>query len=356
VGHTRDAREAVQVGVKFIEHAAPIAHSTKGDEAKLRAMEERRLPNPETQMNPALFDPLIALMVENGVFFNPTLTRGIPESREWYGEVKKLLEDPSSHFITEARRESWLEAIRAADTDDYPARIRRRAELLQRTREFIRRFAGAGGKIITGPDSGPRSSPTNIAGLAMAVEMEGLVNAGLTPMQAILASTKWSAEQLHKEKDLGTIEAGKLADVIVVNGNPLTDIRAISKVDTVILDGKVIDTRFDPNFRNPLPRTFYVDTPMEERAPVVSAVSPGTVRAGSAGLTVELTGQRFSPRTVVRFDATDVPAQFVSDSTIRVTLNGSLLRNPGTYAVTAISPGSGGGPSNTVYFLVNFPE
>ena len=356
VGHTQDARQAVGVGLKFIEHAAPIAHSTLGDPAKTAAMDKRQLPNPETQMNPALFDPMIAMMVENGVYFNPTLTRNIPESREWFGLVKQLLEDPSSHFITEARRESWLDEIRAADTPDYAARMQRRAEMIQKVREFPRRFAQAGGKVITGPDSGPRSSATNIAGLAMGVEMEGLINAGLTPMQAILASTKWPAELIHKEKDLGTVEPGKLADVIVVDGNPLADIHAIARVQTVIQDGKVVDTRLDPNFRNPLPRTFYVDTPMEDRVPQIAAMSPGTARAGNAGITIELTGRRFTPRTLVRFDATDVPAQFVNDTTLRVTLSNSLLRNAGTYAITALNPGSGGGPSNAVYFLVNFPE
>jgi len=356
VGHTQDARQAVGVGLKFIEHAAPIAHSTLGDPAKTAAMDKRQLPNPETQMNPALFDPMIAMMVENGVYFNPTLTRNIPESREWFGLVKQLLEDPSSHFITEARRESWLDEIRAADTPDYAARMQRRAEMIQKVREFTRRFAQAGGKVITGPDSGPRSSATNIAGLAMGVEMEGLINAGLTPMQAILASTKWPAELIHKEKDLGTVEPGKLADVIVVDGNPLADIHAIARVQTVIQDGKVVDTRLDPNFRNPLPRTFYVDTPMEDRVPQIAAMSPGTARAGNAGITIELTGRRFTPRTLVRFDATDVPAQFVSDTALRVTLSNTLLRNVGTYAITAVNPGSGGGPSNAVYFLVNFPQ
>ncbi len=356
VGHSQDAREAVGVGLKFIEHAAPIAHSTLGDPAKVRLMDERRLPNPETQMNPALFDPIISLMVENGVFFNPTFTRNAPESREWYDVVRTLLEDPSARFITEARRESWLEAIREADTAEYPERMRRRAAMLQKVWEFTRRFAQAGGKVVTGPDSGPRSSPTNIAGLAMAVEMEGLVNAGLTPMQAILASTRWSAEVMRKEADLGTIEPGKLADVIVVDGDPLADIRSIANVETVILDGEVVDTRLDPDFRNPLPRTFYVDTPLENRAPAISAVSPGTARAGNSGITVELTGQRFTSQTIVRFDTTDVPAQFVSDFTLRVTLHGALLRNAGTYAITAVNPGSGGGTSNATYFLVSFPE
>jgi len=356
VGHTPDAKQAIAVGLKFIEHPAPIIHSTLDNPANGEALIDRTLPNPETHANPALFGPMIAMMVENGVYFNPTFTRNIPESREWFDMVKDLLESPSARFITEARREAWLADIRKADTADYPARMRRRAELLQKVHEFTRRFAQAGGKVITGPDSGPRSSPTNIAGLAMGVEMEGLINAGLTPMQAILASTKWPAEFIHKEKDLGTVEPGKLADVIVVDGDPLADIHSIAKVQTVILDGKVVDTRLDPNFRNPLPRTFYVDTPYEDRAPVISGISPGTARAGNAGLTVALHGERFTPQTVVRFDVSDVPAQFVNDTTLRVTLGSAQLRNTGTYAITVQNPGSGGGPSNPVYFLVNFPE
>ena len=105
-----------------------------------------------------------------------------------------------------------------------------------------------------------------------------------------------------------------------------------------------------------MPRTFYVDTPLEDRGPELSKISPGTARAGNAGLTIELTGEGFTPRTIVRFDTTDLPTQFVNDSTVRAVLAGGLLRNAGTYAITAVNPGSGGGPSNTSYFLVNFPE
>ena len=345
VGHTRDAREAIMVGMKFIEHARPIAHSTRRDPAKS-----------ESEMDPSLFDPLIDLMVKNGVYLNPTLTRGTPESREWFDVVGKLLRDPSSHFITAARRESWLRAIEAADTEQYPTRMQEREEALRNFREFIRRLVQAGGKVVTGPDSGPRSSPTNIAGLAMAVEMEGLVKAGLTPMQAIMASTKWSAELLHKEKDLGTVEPGKFADLIIIEGDPLADIRVTSKVHTVILDGKIVDTHLDPNFRNPLPRTFYVDTPLEYRGPEIVAISPGIARAGSVGVTIQLTGKRFTPRSLVRFDSTDVPTQFINHSTLTATLDGILLKNVGTYAVSVMNPGSGGGPSNPTYFIVNFPD
>src|SRR6266705_2729343 len=93
-------------------------------------------------------------------------------------------------------------------------------------------------RIITGTDSGPSSGPANLAGLAMHVEMEALVDAGLTPMQAIQASTKWAAELLHQDRDLGTIAPGRIADIILIDGDPLADIRATRKIRTVTMNGK----------------------------------------------------------------------------------------------------------------------
>ena len=351
VGHALDAREATLAGMKFMEHARPIVHSTLGDPAKVQAMEEGRLPNSQAEMDTTLFGPLIDLMVKNGVYFNPTLTRPRPESREWYDVVVKLLKDPSAQFIPEARREHWLNAVKAADTGE---EMQQNTESLQKTREFIRRFVQAGGKMITGPDTGARSSATNIAGLAMHVEMEAFVNAGMTPMQAILASTKWSAELLRKEQDLGTVEPGKLADLILIEGDPLADIRVTQNIRTVILDGQIVDTRLDPNFRNSLPRTWYVNTPLEYLGPEISRIIPGITRAGDTGVTVQVSGKRFNSRSFIRFDTTDLPTNFVSDNILTATVDAALLKNVGTYAVTVVNPGSGGSPSNATYFIVNF--
>ena len=350
VGHVHDARDAALLGMNFLEHMDPIIHSTLGDPARTQAILEERgsIRNALADMDPDLFDPLIELLVSNGVYFNPTLTRPQPDSREWHDVAGELLRDPSTRFITDARREHWLAQVQAGRTTPD-------TESVRKTREFIRHFAQAGGKIITGPDTGARSSATNLAGLAMHVEMEALVNAGLTPMQAILASTRWSAEFMRKEADLGTIEPGKLADVILIEGDPLADIRNTQYVRTVILDGKVIDTTLDPEFVNPLPRTTYGNTPLEYEGPEISALSPGVARAGDAGVMIRVTGARFHSRSFIRFDTTDLPTTFVSDSVLTARVEPALLQNVGTYAVTVVNPGSGGSPSNTRYFLVNFP-
>jgi imidazolonepropionase-like amidohydrolase len=253
VGHSHDAKDAVLVGLKFIEHATPVAHATLGDPGRLKTMDAGTLRTPEADMNPALFGPLIDLMVKNGVFFNPTLTRewidSMPKRDQWLKDAAGLIGSPDYRFIPAARREFWIKATRE------PSKATtRQAEGLRKVEEFTKRYAQAGGRIITGPDSGPSSGPANLAGLAMHVEMEALVDAGLTPMQAIQASTKWPAELIHREKDLGMLAPGHIADVVLIDGDPLADIRATRKIRTVIMNGTQVDLKLDPNFTNPILR------------------------------------------------------------------------------------------------------
>jgi imidazolonepropionase-like amidohydrolase len=71
-------------------------------------------------------------------------------------------------------------------------------------------------------------------------EFGELVKLGMTPMQAIQAGTKVNAELLKKDKEIGTIEIGKLADLIAVAGDPLKDITELQRVKFVMIGGKVV--------------------------------------------------------------------------------------------------------------------
>ena len=81
------------------------------------------------------------------------------------------------------------------------------------------------------------ASPMNMHTEAMWFEMSALVESGMTPIQVISAATKTNAEILGHFEELGTIEPGKLADIIVVDGNPLTNIDALKRVQLVVKDG-----------------------------------------------------------------------------------------------------------------------
>ncbi len=75
------------------------------------------------------------------------------------------------------------------------------------------------------------------------LEMQLLRQAGLTPMEVIQAGTSRAATVCGHGKELGTLESGKLADLIVVDGNPLTDIEAMNRVFVVIKNGEVTQSQ-----------------------------------------------------------------------------------------------------------------
>ncbi|MBC6941844.1 MAG: amidohydrolase family protein [Xanthomonadales bacterium] len=91
----------------------------------------------------------------------------------------------------------------------------------------------AGVKIAFGTDAGVYPHGQN------AKEFQYMVEAGIPPMYALQAATTHAAELLRKSKDLGSIEAGKLADVVAVDGNPLEDIKLMQQVSFVMKDGVV---------------------------------------------------------------------------------------------------------------------
>ena len=280
----------------------------------------------------------------------------MPERQEWTQIAVKLLENPSYAFFNAGRREFWLRGARAGGPPSDPSTLERRMEGLWKVQEFTRKYAKAGGKIINGPDSGPSSSATNMPGLAMHIDMQALVDAGLTPMQAILSSIKWPAEQMKQDKDLGTIEPGKLADVIVIDGDPLANIQATREIRTAIMDGKVIDTTLEPKFRNPLPQPFSGDIPSEDPAPEIYEMTPLIAREGDSKVGLEIAGRKLHAQSIVRFDTTNLPTKFIGESKLAATIDAALLKKIGTCAATVVNPGSLGGTSRAAYFVVNFKD
>jgi len=148
---------------------------------------------------------LLDRMVERGIFFVPTFT------------------------VYEFHRKSAL------------LHVRERAQHLQEHHaESLRRAFAAGVKIAAGTDAGGHGHPKN------AMEIECLVKAGLTPLQALRAATGWAAECLGMERDVGTVEKGKLADLVVVAGDPLSDVRLLqdsAHIALVLKGGEIVVNR-----------------------------------------------------------------------------------------------------------------
>src|SRR2546422_9279716 len=147
-------------------------------------------------------DPeLIPMMAERGTFFVPTLT------------------------VYVFHREVSAPHVRARGRDLYPHHI-----------ASLQKALAAGVKIVAGTDAGGHEHNIN------AQELQYLVEAGLSPMQALQAATGWAAECLGLESEVGTVTPGKRADLVAVDGNPLQNITVlqdVQRIKLVLKDGAV---------------------------------------------------------------------------------------------------------------------
>jgi imidazolonepropionase-like amidohydrolase len=150
-----------------------------------------------------------------------------------YGKTPAFANDPFFTRGVSARVVSTLKS------PEYQARIagdphfRRYPEFLENAEKNLKRLADAGIPYGVGTDAGP---PGRFPGYAEHWEMELLVEAGLTPSQAIQAATRNGAQFL-KAKDLGTLEKSKWADLIVLDKNPLADIKNTRTIHSVYIAG-----------------------------------------------------------------------------------------------------------------------
>jgi imidazolonepropionase-like amidohydrolase len=176
-------------------------------------------------------DKLIASMKEHGTWLIPTLTRD--SFAVAYDHTPAFLDDP---FVTRTVPPSVIATLKSAyyqkrvvADPDFP----KYAGMFENSKHNLKRLADAGIPYGFGTDS---NFPGRFVGYAEHWEMELMVEAGLTPMQVITAATKSGAEFLGA-KDLGTLEKGKWADLIVLTKNPVDDIRNTRTIQAVYIAG-----------------------------------------------------------------------------------------------------------------------
>jgi imidazolonepropionase-like amidohydrolase len=149
-------------------------------------------------------DEVMELMKRHGTFYVPTIFAGVTV------------------------------AERAAIDGYFPALVRPKAAAIGPViQETFERAWKAGVKIAFGTDCGVGPHGENGKEFAL------MVAGGMPPMAAIKSATRVGAELLGIEKEVGTLEAGKLADLIAVDGDPLTDIAELESVDFVMREGVV---------------------------------------------------------------------------------------------------------------------
>ncbi len=183
----------------------------------------------------------IQMCLDNGVSFTPTLS--IVQNRWHFAEHPELLDDPALRAAFNLYNPDALArlddpASRAQIVDD-PGFENRKAAFRQ-VQDFVKTMHDAGVEVALGNDAGTPNVPF---GWGMHHEMELYVEAGLTPMDAIVAATATGAGRMPPvgEADFGTLEAGQVADLIVLNADPLVDIRNTLEIDRVMRLGEWVN-------------------------------------------------------------------------------------------------------------------
>jgi imidazolonepropionase-like amidohydrolase len=185
----------------------------------------------------AVDDELLGLLKERPhVFFLETLWG---ERRALYNEKPAWVDDPALRAAFTADDIRELSEQLTPDPKANPQAVARGREMAQNNLRNTKRLYDAGVRIGLGTDTGGVSGG-EFFGLGSHVELELLVTkVGLTPMQALVIGTRNSADDLGLE-DLGTVAAGKSADFIVLDANPLDDIANTRRINQVYLRGAEI--------------------------------------------------------------------------------------------------------------------
>jgi len=233
-----DALAAARAGVVSIEHLAGVVQAATGDptyaaahdtflsgwtteekgwaglDSATVARTARSLAQTRVTIVPTLVVHDMLARLNSPILLSRPGMEDVPNNAESVRSVPSLL-----------RRTGW-------QSSDFEAfrRSRRRID------QFVREYERAGGAIAAGSDA---ANQLLIPGYSLHEEMALLVDAGLTPLEAITAATRRGA-QLLRADSLGLVAAGKVADLVVLNGNPLSNIIATRTIAMVMIRGRMI--------------------------------------------------------------------------------------------------------------------
>jgi imidazolonepropionase-like amidohydrolase len=255
VGHvaeTVSAAEASEAGQRSIEHNSGvlIACSTRATELmkeNTEAVDKVGIPLVLTHLRvkakarETFSDQKARTLFErfrsNDTWVVPTLAQG---------HVWQYLSDGTLPY------ENWLKYMPRSFTSNWrnapafgqptPQDISEGKKNFRKEIELIGAMRRAGVKVMAGTDANG-GFPSLIPGISLHEELRLFVEAGFTPIEALQAATLDPARFLGQEKELGAVERGKFADLVLLDASPLEDIRNTQKISAVVLNGRLLDRK-----------------------------------------------------------------------------------------------------------------
>jgi hypothetical protein len=245
-GHVPFSMTAANVsdlGQTSLEHVqVAIFISCSRDEAKLRRewrklIESRQRGAGLTIMAKAVatYDEakaqsFFALLRRNGTWVCPTIV--VSRLIELVSDERTLLNDSRMKYIPPSSRRRWRDAFQRTKTVSSLAERKARANLRLKIVGAMHR---AGVRLLAGADA---PNPFVFPGFSLHEELELLVEAGLTPLEALQLATINPARFLGREQETGTIEKGKLADLVLLDADPLANIGNTRRINAVVANGR----------------------------------------------------------------------------------------------------------------------
>ena len=351
--HSWDVIGSVNADVDAIEHIWSVGYSSIPYAPARRRLAEDRLGGVIDQelagayYQTENFDAVIGAMVEHHVAWTPTIAKWLrplsPSAARFRERENQILNEPNADLPA---------AVRAVTDNAYDKLFKRYTpeELEQakigyeKANEFIRRFVQAGGILKEGSDP-----PRGMAALLMHQALVMDVEAGVPPMKAIQAATLNVARTFRKDKDYGSVEPGKVADLSIVEGDPLQDIWMTQNVKMAVMDGEVVDIGFK-KYKNPIP-SFY----SYQSLPLDLEISPLFLIEGSGPTVLKVRGLGgMWPFHRVMLNGEPLPTRFVSKNEFQAIISPEAIAKAGMYIVTLKCEGEPFPESHRAHLVVGF--
>lgn len=244
ISNSVTATEASDAGQKSVEHLTGIFLACSTDEEHLRrellASEEGKAKMTNLEINKQLLATysdakavaLFARFARNGTWMCPTLTaaRGAAFQND-----KDFTADARLTYLPSVLHKAWNPAGDLTAEDFAEARKR-----FQKRIEIVGAMHRAGVSILAGTDE---PNPYCFPGFSLHDELALFVRAGMTPLEALQTATANPAKYLNLTDSLGTIEKGKLADLVLLDANPLDDIGNAKRIAAVVFNGRYLSKK-----------------------------------------------------------------------------------------------------------------